>query len=131
MVSRRNLDALAKLGARRRQLAAELTEVDTAIDKNLARTYLEGWTWEELRKASSLSQGPLANRLRKLGLTKRDNTRPRFTSQRRPVGKYPTKAPQGGLSSSIPWHENVRVDGRMGGPPNKFGGLLSWIPHTS
>jgi hypothetical protein len=70
MVSRRNLNALAELGNRRRELAAELAEVDARIDKNLTKTYLEGWTWEELREASSLSQGPLANRLRKLGLIK-------------------------------------------------------------
>ncbi len=68
MVSRRNIDALTELGNRRRALRAELEEVEAQIDKNLRKTYLEGWTWDELVQASSLTLQPLNNRLRKLGL---------------------------------------------------------------
>lgn len=77
MISRKNLDALTELGERRRTLRAELESVDRQIDEKLRKTYPEGWTWDELAKASALTLATLNSRLRKLGMVTDKSTRKR------------------------------------------------------
>ncbi len=79
MVSRKNIDALTALGERRRELRAELEAVEDSINKSLKKVYPEGWTWDEITEASSLSLYTLRLRLNKLGLINPDKTatRPR------------------------------------------------------
>lgn len=79
MVSRRNIDALTKAGNRRRELRAELEQVEDQINKGLTKCYGEGWTWDELLEASSLSLGTLRVRLSKLGLTESAGSRSQST----------------------------------------------------
>lgn len=79
MVSRRNIDSLTKLGERRRELREELDQVEEQINKGLTKCYREGWTWDELVEASSLSLGTLRVRLAKLGLTEGAGSRPKST----------------------------------------------------
>lgn len=79
MVSRRNIDALTEAGLRRRELREELDRVEDQINKGLTKCYKEGWTWDELMEASSLSLGTLRVRLSKLGLTEGAATRTKST----------------------------------------------------
>lgn len=121
------MDALAKLGVRRRELVAQLAEIEAQIDRNLAKTYVEGWTWEELREASSLSQGPLANRLRKLGLiTSSDADTP--IARRRSARKHAENAPEVVTQAPAQKQEALCVVDLGAGVPGRFGGLLSWVP---
>lgn len=77
MVSRKNIDALTALGERRRELRAELEVVEESINKSLKKVYPEGWTWDEITEASSLSLYTLRLRLNKLGLINSDKASPR------------------------------------------------------
>ncbi|WP_397519322.1 hypothetical protein [Rhodococcus pyridinivorans] len=124
MVSRRNINALIELGNQRRELVAQLADIDTQINRCLPKVYLEGWTWEELCEASSLSQGPLANRLKKLGLSKAGGKRGRSDTRRRPASAAPANSADTPVK-----HRDVRgAGGFVASVSDQFGGLLSWIP---
>lgn len=77
MASQTNLRALSKLGDRRRRLRAELEVIDGQIDEQLRVTYPEGWAWDVLMSASSLTNTSLSGRLKRLGLVAEKSTRPR------------------------------------------------------
>lgn len=67
-IDRKRLDQLAELGSRRRELRAELANVDTEIDPLLKGVYLEGWSWEQIADAAGMSLMTVSNRLRKQGV---------------------------------------------------------------
>ncbi|SEB29044.1 hypothetical protein [Rhodococcus koreensis] len=77
-IDRKRLDQLAEIGARRRELRAELAKVEADIDPLLKGVYLEGWSWDQIADASGLSLQTVSNRLRKQGVIngERDDSGP-------------------------------------------------------